>query len=135
MKKAFFLALAVILSASLAACSKDAEIQKALSDSANTYNKTCPTMLDSETRLDSVIAVSNKTLQYTLTMVNIPKSQVSDSQLASIQASAKPGMVSALKANADLAQLKGYGVSFQYVYKSNDGYPLMTVTIAPADYQ
>ena len=67
MRKIYYV-LALFL---LASCgSEKTDIQTMLMLTAEEMNKMCPMTVDQDTRLDNVVVLSNKTIQYNYTWVN-----------------------------------------------------------------
>ena len=52
---------------------KPPTFDKQMMKTASEINKSCPIMVDAETRLDNTVALPNKTIQYNYTLVNIEK--------------------------------------------------------------
>ena len=130
------LTFALILSAlSLTGCSNDAKVDKLLADTVSGVNKQCPMTIDKETRLDNAAALPGKIIQYNYTLINYSKSQLTADQIASIKSTMNASLRNTIKSSSDMKPLKDYGVTFKYVYKSNDGTELISLTITPSDYQ
>ena len=113
----------------------DSLIDKALSDAANEINAQCPMTVDSDTRLDNVVALPDKTLQYNYTLVKYSKSQLTEEQIAQVQSTLKIQILNTIKTSSDMKTLRDDDVTFTYVYKSNDAQELIKLTFTPQDYK
>src|SRR5207342_3201144 len=69
---------------------KPASFDKAMMTAASELNKTCPIMVDKETRLDNAVALPNNILQYNYSLINYDKSQVNE---AVLRKAITPGLV------------------------------------------
>ncbi len=137
MKRALLIIITLGLAVmSIMGCmSEDARMQKFITDSADIINKDCPKLINSGTRLDNVTGLPNKTIQFSSTLMNYSKSQLTDSQLETSKTNAIPIMINNIKSNSSLKRFREYGATFKCIYKSNDGFELFIIKITPADYQ
>src|SRR5258706_10879123 len=55
---------------------KPVTFDKAMMKAASELNKTCPIMVDQDTRLDNAVTLPDNVFQYNYTLVNLDKSQV-----------------------------------------------------------
>src|SRR5665647_1971265 len=55
---------------------KTPSFEKKMMEAASEINKTCPTMIDKETRLENTASLPDKTFQYTYTLVHVIKDSV-----------------------------------------------------------
>src|SRR5688572_30235149 len=78
---------------------KPATFDKAMMEAASELNKTCPIMIDQETRLDNAVALPNNIFQYNYTLVNLDKSDVN---LDTVKKYVEPGLINGVKTNPDL---------------------------------
>jgi len=68
---------------------KPVSFDKAMMEAASELNKTCPIMVDKETRLDNTVAMPDNVFQYNYTLVNLEKSQIN---IDTIKKYVEPGL-------------------------------------------
>lgn len=107
-------------------------IDKALTQTANRLNKECPIYVDKETRLDSVIALPNKILQYNYTFVNYLKK---DLLMTYIKKNLEPDLTKLVKTNQELKSFRENGVIMNYNYNDKKGEFLLKISITPQMYK
>ena len=105
---------------------------KGMMHMASEINKSCPIMIDSETRLDNAIALPNKVLQYNYTLVNMLKDSVNTDEMKSIL---EPVIINFVKTNPDMKPLRDINTTVNYYYKDKTGVYLFTVSVEPKLYQ
>jgi hypothetical protein len=113
----------------------DSIVDKTLSDASKQINEQCPMKVDSETRLDNTEALAGKIFQYNYTLVNYSKDKLTEEQINELQNIAKTELLKTIKTNSSLKALRDVDTTFIYVYKSNDGHEIMSLTFAPQDYK
>ena len=99
-----------------------------LMQSASELNKTCPVMVDQETRLDNAIALPNKVFQYNYTLVNIVKDSVDVNSFEEIM---KPTILNVVKTNPDLKSFRDNKVTMCYNYNDMNGVFVTKISITP----
>lgn len=107
-------------------------LDKAMMQYAGEINKSCPVMIDSETRLDNVMAIPVNVFQYTYTLVNMEKSTVDTLQLKN---SIEPNIVNFVKTNPQMKYVRDKNVTVNYYYKDKQGIYLFMVSVKPEQYQ
>ena len=95
-------------------------------------NKTCPKMIDKETRLDNTIALSNRTIQYNYTMVNLEKESI---DIDYFEQNLKPVILNEVKTNPGLKKFRDNEVSMSYYYKDKNGKFLIMLKFNPDSYK
>lgn len=104
------------------------ELDKNLLDFAKGFNKNCPIMADSVTRMDSLSVLKNKTIQFNFTF------SANNFSVALFDKNVYPGIVNTVKNNADMKILRDYGVTFNYYYYDVKGAYIHKVSVTPAMY-
>ncbi len=107
-------------------------MDKALTQTANRLNKECPIHVDKETRLDSVIALPNKILQYNYTFINYLKK---DLLMTYIKKNLEPDLIELVKTSQELKSLRENGVIMNYNYNDKKGEFLLKISITPEMYK
>src|SRR5260221_1169152 len=78
---------------------KTPSFDKAMMEAASELNKTCPVMVDKETRLDNAVAMPDNIFQYNYTLVNLNKADVN---IDTVKKYIEPGIINNVKTNPDL---------------------------------
>lgn len=110
----------------------NATLDKVMMEYAGEINKSCPVMIDSETRLDNVMAFPENIFQYTYTLVNMEKSTVDTLQLKN---SVEPNIVNFVKTNPQMKYIRDKSVTVNYYYKDKKGKYLFMISVKPDQYQ
>ena len=95
-------------------------------------NKTCPKMIDKETRLDNSIALSDRTIQYNYTMVNLEKESI---DIDYFEENLKPIILNEVKTNPGLKNFRENKVTMSYYYKDKNGKFLINLKFNPDSYK
>lgn len=107
-------------------------IDKGAMNIASEINKSCPVMVDSETRLDNTIALPGKVFQYYYTLINYEKSQIDTLKMKSI---IEPTIVNFVKTNPQLKYQRDNNWTLSYYYKDKNGSYTFSVLVTPAEYK
>ena len=106
----------------------DKEMMKAASE----LNKSCPIMVDRETRLDNAIALPNNIFQYNYTLVNFEKSMLNAD---TIKNRMEPGLINNVKSNPDLKTYRNNNSTLAYNYRDKNGEFVLKISITPEMYK
>ncbi len=106
-------------------------VEKALVQASNELNKTVPTMVDPETRLDGTTAGPGKTFVYQYTLVNIVKDATFDAK--ALETAMRPIILEQYKTNPGLKSFRDTGVSMRYRYSDKNGVFITEIVIGPED--
>ncbi|NCD00137.1 MAG: zinc ribbon domain-containing protein [Bacteroidia bacterium] len=98
---------------------------------ASGINKTCPIMVDSETRLDNTIALPDKVFQYNYTLVNMDKSDV---DTLSMKNYLEPIIINLVKSSPQMEFQRDNKWTLNYCYKDKNGLHLLMLVIKPEMY-
>jgi hypothetical protein len=104
---------------------------KMMMEAASELNKTCPMMVDKETRLDNAMALPDNTFQYNYTAVNMVKDSVDAGE---IQRQIEPGLVNNVKTNPGMKSFRENKVRVLYTYKDKNGVFLFQIEVTPDKY-
>jgi len=99
--------------------------------SANEFSKNLPMMIDSETRLDAVIAYS-KTLLSVYTIVNFSRDEIDTNELKN---NAYPQLLNGIKTISDLKMFRDNKVTWVYLYRDKDGKEIIKFRFEYEDYR
>jgi len=111
---------------------KKPTIDKVLVETANTLNKSCPVMLDADTRGDNVMALPNKTFLYNYTLINYENGMLDTTILKN---NLTPNMINMVKTNPDMKYCRDNEVTLKYVYKDKNGNYMFSIVISPEKYK
>ena len=99
---------------------------------ASELNKTCPIMVDAETRLDNAIALPGNVFQYNYTLVNIEKANADTSGMKNYL---EPVITNLVRTNPQMKYQRDHKTTLNYYYKDKNGVYLFLVSITPGKYQ
>lgn len=107
-------------------------IDKKLVNVASELNKSCPIMIDSETRLDNSIALPNKTFQYNYTLVSIDDK---NADVEALKSYLNPIILNTITTNPDMKEFRENNVILVYNYKDKNSKHLFKLTFYPNQYK
>lgn len=109
-----------------------ASFDKQLMIIAEKLNKTCPFMVDRDTRLDNAIGGPGKNFTYNYTVVNYAAEEIDADQ---VKSNIYPAMLNDIKTNPDIEIFRKNEVTLIYKYKDKNGKFLFDIEISPEDYK
>jgi hypothetical protein len=104
---------------------------KTLMEVASELNKTCPIMVDQDTRLDNAVALPGKIFQYNYTLVNYEKSQIN---IDTVRKYVQPNIVNTVRTNPDMKHFRDNKVTMDYHYKDKNGVFVLKISVTPDQY-
>lgn len=99
---------------------------------ANEMNKSCPMMVDEETRLDKVTLPSKTVFQYNYTLINYEKTEI---DTVKIKSSLEQNIIRLTKTNPQMQYQRENNVTMNYIYNDKNGDYLMSIIITPELYK
>jgi hypothetical protein len=99
---------------------------------ASEINKSCPIMVDSETRLDNLIALPENILAYNYTLINLVKDSLNPLE---IEKAVKPMMAKTIKTHPDMEYQRKNKTTLSYNYRDMNGEHVLQFSIGPKDYE
>lgn len=105
-----------------------ASFDKAMMEAASELNKTCPIMVDQETRLDNAVALPGNIFQYNYTLINLDKSEVN---IDTVRKYVEPGLINTVKTNPDLKPYRNNKVTMAYNYRDKNGVYILKINVTP----
>ena len=130
MKKLLVLLLFIPLVSCDFASSK-IDVDFALQNMAQEINKKCPMVINKDTRLNNVAILSNKTVRYNYTLVNLNVDKIDADLLKKESATILNNDV---KTNTGLKILRSYNVTFSYYYTDKYGKFIFEHKVTPSIY-
>ena len=103
-------------------------LDKELMKTASEINKSCPIMIDNETRLDNTMTLPSKTLQYNFTLIGMEKETVDIIELKSYL---EQNIINNVRTNPDMKFFRDNKIITNYYYKDKDGIYLFTISVTP----
>lgn len=111
---------------------KAPSFDKIMMSAANEINKSCPLMVDQETRLDNTIALPDNRFQYNYTLVNFEKQSLNIEEL---KEKLKPTIINIVKTNPQMKIMREKAVTVVYSYKDKNGVFLFEIVVTPDQYK
>jgi hypothetical protein len=112
-------------------CANPESIDKKALKVVSQFNSKCPLMIDAETRMDGIEVKGENTIKYKYTLINLNVEKVDTSKF---NTALRPGIISTIKTDSELAELRRINCSFEYYYKDRDGNFIYSFVITPNDY-
>jgi hypothetical protein len=103
-----------------------------LKEIALELNKTCPKMIDKETRLDNALAIKGNIFQYNYTLLNILKDSM-DIEL--YKASVETSIVNNVITNPDLETFRKNKITLIYNFKDELNNHITRIIVGPKKYK
>jgi hypothetical protein len=111
---------------------KKPSFDKVMMAAASEINKTCPIMVDKDTRFDNAVALANNTFQYNYSLLGFDKSRINTD---SLQKFMSVKLINGIKTNPQMRIYRDNKTTFVYNYNDTDGKFIMKVLITPDMYQ
>jgi len=111
---------------------KSPSFEKKMTQAASEINKTCPVMLDKETRLENTASLPDNTFQYNYTLVHVIKDSI---KIEPLQEYLKKYIVNNVKSNPGLKDFRDNKTTMAYYYKDKNGVLLFKITVTPGQYK
>jgi hypothetical protein len=105
---------------------------KVMMQVASEINKTCPVMIDAETRLDNTIALPENIFVYNYTLINAEKATMDTLTIKNLM---EPNIVNFVRTNPDMKITRDYKSTIKYLYKDKNGEYLFAVSVTPDQYE
>ncbi len=128
--KGFFIFFVVTVS--LHSCEDSISHEASIEQEVASINKKCPQMLDEETRLEKVVFTKPNLIKYDYSLVNLEKKNVDTAQF---RIALWPGILSNIRVDKNLYELRKQGIHFQYRYFDKSKELIYTFKISPDNYQ
>ena len=103
-----------------------------LIEMANQFNKNLPLMADSNTRLDTTMAMPGNNFMYIFTLINLSINELDINDFNEIQ---RPNIVNSLKTNPDMFDFRKNKVTLVYVYRDKNNNEITRFEITYDEYE
>ena len=107
----------------------DQAVQVELTTVTESMNAQLPAVLDANTRLESTAALQGRVFEYRLTMVGMERPP----RRYEIVDEARPKVVKAYRAAADMQEMREMEVTVRYVYSDEAGKEIVCFEVGPED--
>jgi len=107
-------------------------IDKKLLEASQEVNKNLPMMLSSGLRVDSTMALPDKTFQYVLTLINVSKDELNLEELKKIS---YKEVLNNVKTSSDLKPFRDNKVTLIYLYKDKNNNEIFKLIFTYNDYK
>ena len=114
-----------------AGCYEQRDDVKTLEEVVLAFNKTCPRLLDSETKIEGIEIKGKNTVVYKYTLIHVLAVKV---DTVEFKRALWPGILSMIKISPDLNTLKNQQTTFEYAYSDRLHKPVYTFKVYPKDY-
>jgi|SRR5665647_858613 len=111
---------------------KSPSFDKQMMQVASELNKTCPIMVDAETRLDNAVALPDKIFTYNYTLINQVKDSLNVEELKNYLT---PLVTNNIKTNPVMKFYRDNKITMSYYYKDKQGVFLLNIDVTPDKYQ
>ena len=111
---------------------KQNSFDKVLVKTANELNKNLPMMMDSETRLDTTMALPGKEYVYYISVINYTVDEI-DIEIFGNEI--KPNLLNNVKTNSNMETFRENNVTLSYVYRDKNKNEIIRIKITPEDYK
>ena len=110
---------------------KKPSFDKAMMEAASEINKTCPIMVDKETRLDNTVAMPDNVFQYNYTLVNLTSAEIHPDTLRKY---IEPNIINTVRTNPDMKIYRDSKTTMAYSYRDKVGEFILKILVTPDKY-
>jgi len=107
-------------------------VDKTMMKIASEINKSCPMMIDAETRLDNAVALPGNVFQYNYTLVHIEKATADPEEMRNLML---PTITNQVKTNPDMKFMRDRQTTVNYYYKDKAGIFFLKISVTPDKYE
>lgn len=110
---------------------KTPSYDKILMEVANELNKTCPVMVDGETRFDNAVTVPDNIFVYNYTLIHTDRAQVDTTKLKEYL---ETRITNYVKTEPKMKFMRDYKTTLNYNYHDKNGAYLFCISLPPEKY-
>ncbi|WP_445732129.1 hypothetical protein [Mariniflexile sp.] len=111
---------------------KKPSLDKVMVETASEINKSCPVMVDQNTRLDNTMAMPNNVFVYNYTLINLEKQDIDIDEMKNF---IEPNVVNNMKTNPDMTLYRENRITMIYNYKDKNGEFVLKINVSPEKYE
>jgi hypothetical protein len=123
--------LSVFVCLLFCSCANERSDGATIEEIAREFNKKCPQMIDSETKIDGIDIKEPNTIVYNYTLINLLKQKV---DTAEFNKALRPGLISVIKLSPEMKKLRDNNTNFEYAYYDKSHAFIYRFKILPVDY-
>jgi len=111
---------------------KEPLFDKAMMKIASEINKSCPMMIDADTRLDNAVALPGNVFQYNYTLIHLEKATADPEEMRNLIG---PTIINYVKTNPQMKPQRDLKTTINYYYKDKAGLFLLMISVTPDKYE
>ena len=111
---------------------KAPKLDKIMTEVMSEINKSCPIMIDSETRLDNTVVIPPNIFQYNYTLINMEEGTV---DIAMLKNHLEPNITNFVRTNPDMKFQRDNKMTVNYYYGDKNRNHLFTISVIPEQYE
>jgi len=111
---------------------KEPLYDKAMMKIAGEINKSCPMMIDADTRLDNAVALPGNVFQYNYTLIHLEKATADPEEMRNLLG---PTIINYVKTNPQMKPQRDLKTTINYYYKDRAGLFLLMISVTPDKYE
>ena len=111
---------------------KKPSFYKVMVEASSEINKTCPLMVDQNTRLDNTMATPDNVLIYNYTLVNVEKQDIDIDEMKNF---IEPNVINNMKTHPDMELYRDNRTTMTYNYKDKNGVFILKINVSPEKYE
>jgi hypothetical protein len=98
---------------------------------ANEINKTCPSKVDEDIRLDNTMALPNNKFKYNYTLINLEKQNIDSNEIKDLL---EPTLINNIKSSPDFKIFRDNKTTLTFNFKDKNGQYVLEINVTPKNY-
>ncbi len=104
---------------------------KVMIEYANEINKTCPSKVDEDIRLDNTMAMPNNKFKYNYTLINLEKQNIDSNEIKDLL---EPTLINNIKSSPDFKIFRDNKTTLTFNFKDKNGQYVLEINVRPKNY-
>jgi hypothetical protein len=104
---------------------------KVMIEYANKINKTCPSKVDEDIRLDNTMALPNNKFKYNYTLINLEKQNIDSNEIKDLL---EPTLINNIKSSPDFKIFRDNKTTLTFNFKDKNGQYVLEINVTPKNY-
>ena len=104
---------------------------KVMIEYANKINKTCPSKVDEDIRLDNTMALPNNKFKYNYTLINLVKQNIDSNEIKDLL---EPTLINNIKSSPDFKIFRDNKTTLTFNFKDKNGQYVLEINVTPKNY-
>jgi hypothetical protein len=105
--------------------------EKVMIEYANEINKTCPSKVDEDIRLDNTMALPNNKFKYNYTLINLEKQNIDSNEIKDLL---EPTLINNIKSSPDFKIFRDNKTTLTFNFKDKNGQYVLEINVTPKNY-